>query len=95
MEDDITKFVSQQIWARYDPEDRGYLTKSMAKRFMVDSLCDGKSGSQSPLDLPVVLECSMFTEKELDELYCELDRTGSGRVSKVDMVQFFKNVAGL
>ena len=59
----------------------------MAIKFMLDTLCE---------EVPANDTTSIFTEEELDQLYCEqLDKTGSGRVSKLDMVQFFKNVAGI
>ena len=79
----IAKIVDE-IWAKYDDDNNGYLDKTETKQFVRDTLGEMTDG-----------DAMEGNDDEFEACFAEFDEDGSGTIEKAEMVKFIMKVAGL
>ena len=77
----IAKCV-ENIWGDYDKDNSGALDKEETKKFMVATL-----GEMS--------DTTEISDEDFQAVFKEFDADGNGTISKTEMGNFIKKVAGL
>ena len=76
--EDILEKIIEELWANYDKDNSGQLSKAEAQLLFKDSL--DRIGEKE------------ITEEQMNKAFDTFDQDGSGNISKAEMKSFFKKI---
>lgn len=84
--DDIISHCIESIWDRYDVDNSGQLDREECLKFIMESIKGYEYEMQDDSESSDEDEDQLFTKKQFDKFYDQVDIDGNGFISKQEMI---------